>query len=283
MASSLPSSSVIVTTYNDPDKLALVLAGLARQRVQPGEIVIADDGSTFDTERLVESWRGRMPAPLTHVWQADRGFRKMRVCNLAVLHSRGERLLFLDGDAVPHYLWVEDHLVDAHRADVLCGRRVKLGPAATARVDAACVRDGELERPTGPLLASALRGGTKRYALGIRLWPPLAHALHPRPRKLMGVNFSVSRRAFEAVNGYNHDAPAKREDRELELRLLRSGARFAALLNRAIVYHLHHPHAPASAGDEQHMTELECGSDIICRNGLRQVADGGEATDRRVA
>jgi glycosyltransferase involved in cell wall biosynthesis len=283
MGRSLPSCSVIVTTYNDPGKLALVLEGLALQTSPPDEIVVADDGSTVETEQLVEAWRSRMPAPLAHVWQADHGFRKMRACNLAVLHSRGDRLLFLDGDSIPHSRWVEDHRIDAHRADVLCGRRVKLGPAASAGVDAACVRAQCLERVSGAMLWSGLRGETQRLALGIRLPAPLARLLHPRPRKLMGVNFSVSRRAFEAINGYSHDAPAKREDRDLEIRLLRSGARFAALLNRAIVYHLHHRHAPASAGDEHRMAELERGGDIACRNGLRQLADSGEPTDKPVA
>ena len=263
--------SVIVTTYNDPAKLDLVLEGLARQSVRPLEILVADDGSRPDTGELVQSWAGRMLTPLLHVWHEDDGFRKMRICNLAALRARAERLVFLDGDSIPHRNWVEDHERAHERADVLCGRRVKLGPELSSRVDAAMVREGRLERPFGVVLASALRGDTDRWSLGLRLPEPLARLLHPRPRKLMGVNFSVRRRAFEAVNGYDHEAPAKREDRELELRLLRGGHSFAALLNRAIVYHLHHPFAPASADGERLLREQEAAQHVRCVHGLEEL------------
>ena len=263
--------SVVVTTYNDPGKLALVLEGLARQSVPPLEILVADDGSRPDTGELVRSWVGRMPARLVHVWHEDAGFRKMRICNLAVLRSRGERIVFLDGDSIPHSRWVEDHDRAHARAEVLCGRRVKLGPRLTARVDASMVRSGELERMFGPTLSSALRGDTDRWTLGLRLPEWLSRVLHPRPRKLMGVNFSVARAAFEAVNGYDNDAPAKREDRELELRLLRGGHGFAALLNRAVVYHLDHPFAPATAEGERQLQLHEHATHVRCASGLDQL------------
>ncbi len=265
--------SVIVTTYNDPAKLDLVLEGLARQSVRPLEIVVADDGSLPDTGTLVRSWASRMPTPILHVWHEDQGFRKMVICNLAVLRSRGERLLFLDGDSIPHRCWVEDHARADKRAEVLCGRRVKLGQGLSSRVDGEMVRSGRLEHPFGILLTSMLRGDTKRWALGLRLPVLLARMLHPRPRKLMGVNFSVTRRAFEAVNGYDHHAPAKREDRELELRLRRGGHSFAALLNQAVVYHLHHPFAPASVEGERLLLEHEAATHVRCVHGLDSLQD----------
>jgi glycosyltransferase involved in cell wall biosynthesis len=263
--------SVVVTTYNDPGKLALVLEGLARQSVRAREILIADDGSRAETGELVRSWQTRMPVPLLHVWHADEGFRKMRICNLAVLRSSGERLVFLDGDSIPHRRWIEDHDTAHGRADVLCGRRVKVGPRLSERVDATMVQRGDLERLFGPVLASALRGDTERWSLGLRLPAGIARLLHPRPRKLMGVNFSVSRRAFEAINGYDNKAPAKREDRELELRLLRGGHSFAPLLNRAVVYHLHHSVAPASREVEQQLALQERATHVRCANGLEQL------------
>ncbi len=263
--------SVVVTTYNDPEKLALVLEGLARQSVKAREVLVADDGSRAETGALVRAWAPRMASPLLHVWHEDRGFRKMRVCNLAVLQSTGERIVFLDGDSIPHRRWVEDHERAHERAEVLCGRRVKLGPRLSARVDAELIRAGALERPFGRTFASALCRDTERWSLGLRLPELLARMLHPRPRKLMGVNFSVSRRAFEAVNGYDNTAPAKREDRELELRLMRGGHSFAALLNRAVVYHLHHPFAPASPEGERALQAHERASHVRCADGLDQL------------
>ena len=57
----------------------------------------------------------------------------------------------------------------------------------------------------------------------------------------MGVNYGLSRSAFYAVNGLDEEWTFYgREDLDLELRLNRAGFRFYPLLNRAIVYHMHH-------------------------------------------
>ena len=266
-----PTTAVIVSTYEAPAYLALVLEGLARQSLPPNEIFIADDGSGPETRELVEAWEGRMSSPLRHVWHPDQGFRKMRICNLAVHESTAERLIFLDGDSIPHRDWVADHARAHHRAPVLCGRRVKLGPGLTARVDASMVASGRLERLFGPLLSSALHGDTKRWGLGIRLPSLVVRVLHPRSRKLMGVNFSVSRSAFFHVNGYANDAPVRREDRELELRLRRSGFQLAPLLNRAIVYHLHHAMKAASPEEENRLRRLEAEVSLQSADGLEQI------------
>jgi GT2 family glycosyltransferase len=144
---------------------------------------------------------------------------------------------------------------------VLCGRRVKLGPRASARVDARVVASGGLE---GLSFAD-----TQRALLGLRLPSLLARMLHPRPRKLMGVNFSLSRRAFEQVNGYDEEWPGRRGDRDLDLRLQRAGCRFVALVNRAIVYHLHHLERPNSEAIQQRVAEEERSTRVQCRQGLR--------------
>ena len=47
-------SSLIVTTYNRPDALGLVLGSVLGQRQAPDEVVVADDGSGDETRRLVE-------------------------------------------------------------------------------------------------------------------------------------------------------------------------------------------------------------------------------------
>ena len=74
----MSSVSLIVTTYNWPQALDLTLASVARQSRLPDEVVIADDGSDEATAQLVREWRLRLPCPLVHVWQEDRGFRLAR-------------------------------------------------------------------------------------------------------------------------------------------------------------------------------------------------------------
>ena len=45
-------ASLIVTTYNRPDALHLVLQSVLQQTVPPAEIIVADDGSTDTHARL---------------------------------------------------------------------------------------------------------------------------------------------------------------------------------------------------------------------------------------
>jgi glycosyltransferase involved in cell wall biosynthesis len=262
--------SVVVTTYNAPRELDLVLCGLARQTRPPDEILVADDGSAEETARVVAEWKRKLPA-LGHVRHDDRGYRKSRIANLAVGRSSGEHLLFLDGDAIPHSRWVADHERAADGRRVLCGRRVKLGPSVSDSLDRDAVAAGRLEAPLGPVLLSALRGGTRRFLLGVRLPPLLARLFHPRARKLMGVNFSLPRAAFEAVNGYDETWHVPwREDRDLELRLLRAGYPFRALLNRAVVYHLWHETKPFGPESQAVNETIERRAIVRCEAGLSE-------------
>jgi glycosyltransferase involved in cell wall biosynthesis len=264
-------SSVIIPTYNEPDRLALVLEGLLRQSQAPDEVCIGDDGSGPKTQAVIEGFQGRFRSPIVHAWHPDDGFRKWAVCNEAVRRSSGDWLLFIDGDSIPHRHWVRDHLQWSHRGDVLCGRRVKLGPHLSPKVDAQMVRSGALERWSGPAMLGALKGDTERMGLGIRLPGWLAAALHPRPRKLMGVNFSLSRKAFEGVNGYDSLWPGRRGDRDIDLRLRRGGYRFVAVIGRAIVYHLHHLERPNSEAIQARVAEEERSARVQCEVGLRDL------------
>ena len=48
--------SVIITTYNSPDFLKKCLNSFLKQKDKNFEIVIADDGSTEDTKRIIENF-----------------------------------------------------------------------------------------------------------------------------------------------------------------------------------------------------------------------------------
>jgi glycosyltransferase involved in cell wall biosynthesis len=186
-------TSVIIATYNAPRELDLALHGIERQTTPPDEVLIADDGSTGETRELVARWRERMTVPLQHVWQADDGFRKCRILNEAVRRSAGEQVVFLDGDSIPHQKWIADHRRAFRARRVLCGRRVRLGPALSRRLTAEDVAAGRLEKPLGMVLRSGLARDSKRVLLGMRLPQGVARLFHPGSRRLMGVNYSLPR------------------------------------------------------------------------------------------
>ena len=90
--------SLIITTYNWPQALDLVLRSLEKQQDENFEVIIADDGSKADTAKLVEAFANRVVFPVKHYWHKDDGFRVAAARNGAVALADGEYLVFIDGD-----------------------------------------------------------------------------------------------------------------------------------------------------------------------------------------
>jgi glycosyltransferase involved in cell wall biosynthesis len=231
-------ASVILATYDQPRLLDLALHGYAQQSARDFELVIADDGSGPETAAVVTAHARHLPVPVTHVWQAHRGFWKSAALNRAVLQSSGEQLIFSDGDCVPTRSFVAEHLAAARPNAFLVGGHVRLGEADSARVTRELVHSGGLARAL-PLSARAELWWTH--------WKSLAYIALRRPRRprLLGLNFSVDRASFFAVNGFDQTyRNSARDDSDLRNRLLLAGVRPISLWHRARVVHLFHaPHA----------------------------------------
>lgn len=121
--------SVIITTYNRPDALTLVLQGLALQSVKNFEVLVADDGSTAATKAVIE--KNHWPFPIFHIWHEDQGFRAARIRNLAAENASGDYLLFIDGDCVPRSDFIKHHHALAVEGWFVSGSRVLLNQSLT--------------------------------------------------------------------------------------------------------------------------------------------------------
>lgn len=82
--------SIIIPTYNGAKYLSQAIESALAQTYPRFEVIVVDDGSTDDTEALVRRY------PVTYLRQANQGPAVAR--NLAIQHSRGEYLVFLDHD-----------------------------------------------------------------------------------------------------------------------------------------------------------------------------------------
>ncbi|HEX6912793.1 MAG TPA: glycosyltransferase family 2 protein [Longimicrobium sp.] len=235
-----PMVSVVVTTYNQPRALELVLWGYAAQTARGFEVVVADDGSTDDTAALVERMRGETGLPIVHVWHEDRGFRKTEILNRAILAASGEYLLFTDGDCIPRRDVVQVHRRLAAPGRFLSGGYLKLPPDVTAAVqvdDVRCMRVAD----RGWLRSKGWRPG--RHALRLVDSPLLAAALDrvtPTRPTWNGHNASGWKADLLRVNGYDLDMAYGGLDRALGERLENAGVRGAQVRFRAPVLHLHH-------------------------------------------
>jgi len=96
-----PIVSVVVTTYNRPDALSLILLALNEQDTNDFEVIVADDGSSSETKDAVELLKPKVSYKIRHVRQSHDGFRAAMIRNKSVSVADGEYLIFLDGDSVP--------------------------------------------------------------------------------------------------------------------------------------------------------------------------------------
>ena len=67
--------TLIITTYNWPKALELVLSSVMVQTILPSEVIIADDGSEEGTKNVIEKFSDNSLFPIFHSWQKDKGFR----------------------------------------------------------------------------------------------------------------------------------------------------------------------------------------------------------------
>jgi glycosyltransferase involved in cell wall biosynthesis len=235
--------SVIVTTYNREDALAVVLSALSRQTDRGFEVMIADDGSLPATAAVVERWRPRLGVALGHVWQEDRGFRAAEIRNRAILAGRGDYCVFLDGDCIARPDFIATHRRLAEPRWFVTGNRVLLSPALTAAV----LRDGS--QPDGwtasEWLAQRRRSGVNRLAALLHL--PLGPIRKLGSRQWRGArscNLAVWRSDLDRVDGFDASfAGWGREDSDLLIRLLHAGVRRKDGRFATGVIHLWHPEA----------------------------------------
>ena len=257
--------SVLISTYNWKEALALCVRSVLWQTVRPAEIVIADDGSRDDTRATIEALRRETDIPIVHVWQEDCGFRKTEILNKAILKVAHPYIVQIDGDVVLERHFIEDHLEVAEKGCFVCGSRVGLKPEMTARF----LREGVDFRP--PFLQLGLG-----YALNSLRIGPLRRYLAPRfgqkdLTRLRGCNMAFWREDLLRVNGYNEDLTMwGQEDTEIAYRLIHAGVRKKFLKAGGVEYHLYH--TPASRANlDYHNAVL---ADVIarklvwCENGI---------------
>jgi glycosyltransferase involved in cell wall biosynthesis len=246
-ARSRTTLSLVVSTYEWPEALDAVLRGLAAQSDRSFDVVVADDGSGSETERIVARWRDVFGTRLVHAWQPDEGFRLARVRNLGAANACGSHLVFIDGDCIPRR-----HFVAAINRGLipgwfLAGTRVQL----SEELSHAILRD---RVPIGSWSVVKLAARARR---GIRGWRHLT----PRDRRRAwraklpdfaprgnsyGFCTGVARADFELVNGFDTRFVGWGDQEvDLAVRLRRSGLRCGYAGPPSVLLHLWHPsHVP---------------------------------------
>jgi hypothetical protein len=227
-------ASIIITTYNWPKALNVVLSSIMSQSESQFEIIIADDGSSTETEALVQTVLRPCKHEWIHVRHNDNGIRQARVKNLAVKHAKSNYLIFIDHDVALHPDFVKDHLSMATSGCFLQGKRVFLPESLTNTI-----LDKGFLPPINPW-----QKGLENRKNAFR-FPRFGHWMsrpHHFQKTLRGCNLSMFYNDFIDVDGYDEvfDQAWGREDSDICYRLYHRGICVKNLWFSGIQYHMHH-------------------------------------------
>jgi glycosyltransferase involved in cell wall biosynthesis len=227
-------AALIVTTYNWPEALRLSLDSVLRQSVIPGEVIIADDGSTLETVKTVQEVLGPSQIKWRHVRHEHKGVRQSRIKNLAVRHARGPYLIWVDHDVVLHPHFVHDHISMATKGTFLQGKRSLLPKHYTLEL----LGSGVFKRP--PPWIKGL--GNRKNSIRCPFLGKVLSRSRRYETSLRGCNLSLYKEDFIDVDGFDEvfDQSWGREDSDLCYRLFHNGVRVITLWFTALQYHLYH-------------------------------------------
>lgn len=232
--------SVICTTYNRPDALAMVLQAFAMQTDLDFELIIADDGSTLETKVLIETMQNRMPYSIQHVWHEDQGFRAAAIRNLAVKAAGGDYLIFIDGDCLPlpHFIQIQKKL--AEKNWFVAGNRILLTQTFTKNI-----LKNQLKIFLWPIkkwYQAYQQGLCNRFLALMHLPLGFLRKLQPKKwRTCKTCNLSLFKADLVKVNGFDESFEGwGYEDSDLVIRLLHAGVKRKAGRFAVSVLHLWH-------------------------------------------
>ena len=259
--------ALIIATYNWPEALALCLKSVLAQTVLPGEIIIADDGSTAQTKSVIDSYRKLTNVPIIHLWHKDEGFRKTIILNEAIRAANYEYIIQIDGDIIIDSYFIQSHVETARQGVFIRGSRTLINKKATEKllknnsIDVHFFSKGLANRmnslPSGFLSAFHKIITKSGYTNGV-----------------IGCNFSYWKKDVVAVNGYSNDITGwGQEDSELGARLINNGIAKRNLKYKAICFHLFHTHfsRDRDAMNKQMLDKTIANKIVQCANGYSNV------------
>lgn len=221
-----PNISVIISTYNKPEYLKLVVQSYREQSYGNFEIIVADDGSSDETKEVIKSISKNCKLDIKHVWQPDKGFRLAKIRNLAVKEAAGDYILFTDQDCISHPELLNDLVGNAAAGRVIQGSRRNISLKNSREIITDKIIDSKkLNALSRPFFSYVFNNFT------------LLHI-----GALTGCNLSLYKKDFELLNGFCEEYEGwGAEDFDLGFRAFMEGLKFKFLFKKAYVYHLYHP------------------------------------------
>ena len=256
--------TLIITTYNWPKALILVLKSVENQTMAPGEVIIADDGSTVETREVVSRFQQHSELNIVHSWQQDKGFRIAKSRNKAIVKSKGEYIILIDGDIILHPNFIQDHINNSQKKYFLQGGRVLLSKDKTQQIFNA-------NEISFSFFSSGIKN--RKNAIHSNLLSKFFSIKKNGIHGIKSCNMSFYKKDCISVNGFNNEFEGwGREDSEFIVRLFNSGINRKHVYFNLIQYHLWHKESARDllAKNEKILQNTIKNKLFYCDSGLSQ-------------
>jgi len=261
--------SLIISFYKRLDFLELIFQSLDKQSFKDFEVIIAEDNNDQQTIEFFTKARQNHSYVIRHVSQEDKGFRKNKILNGALKIASAEKILFLDGDCIPHKNFIQQYHKNITRGNAYFARRVMLGENYSSNLL-------RREKFRSLKILRLMFSDSKNIEEGLYL--PWFRNIKKGYRGLLGCNWGINRQDLVEVNGFDEDYvhACVGEDNDIEWRLRLKGVHFNSLKHRAIVYHLYHAenyNIEASVINNALFEEKKKRQIPTCLNGLIKISN----------
>ena len=237
--------SIIISVYKDTDSLDLILDSLSKQTVIPDEIIISEDGNSAEMAEYVANVKDKYNnLDITHLFQEDIGWRKNIALNRAIIASKYEYLIFIDGDCVPFDDFIENHVKQASKKIVLAGKRVELGEQITKEIRSKKLTVSKLTNNYWLYVIKLIKDKTRHLEdiLHISYKSFLAPFVKKEVNYIIGCNWSAFKEDILTINGFDETyyLPSVGEDVDLGWRFRGLGIELKSCRYNANLVHLYH-------------------------------------------
>ena len=233
-------TSVILSTYNEPEWLEKVLWGYSAQEESDFEVVVADDGSGPETKQVLQAMQSKANLQIKHVWHPDIDFRKTIILNKATIAAESNYLIYSDGDCIPPKDFIRTHLRLRRPGRFLSGGIIRMPMSLSKQLSSQDIIDNRINSLRW-LIQNGLPLNKKALLLFKRpILSSLMDRITPTRASWNGHNSSAWREDVIAANGYDERMKYGGLDRELGERLINSGIRPIQIRHRSSCLHLNH-------------------------------------------
>jgi len=219
--------SVIMSSYNQLNSLRYALKSIEKQSVKPLEVIVSDDGSTDGTIEWLDSAACKFSFDVLYVTREHNGYGLATIHNKALSFTRGNRILFTNGDVMHSPNSIKSH---AELDECVIGGGIIDGirVSGTNYLNLEMLDDfDEIKR-----LRKKYPSPRNNYSFINGKVTPLG---------IWGGNFSVSTKKIKEVNGYDvdFDKGYGAEDADLAERIIKAGGNIQ-WVNTSLGVHIDH-------------------------------------------